>query len=42
MRLADTGVISNLDFDSRHNRFVGLVTRPGLNEDADHQTPNPI
>jgi serine/threonine-protein kinase len=36
VRLADTGVISNLDFDSRHNRFLGLTTAAGANAYADH------
>jgi eukaryotic-like serine/threonine-protein kinase len=35
-RLADTGVIANLDLDSRHNRFLGLANAGGLVEDADH------
>ena len=34
--LADTGVFANLDLDGRQNRFVGLVTAPGADEDADH------
>ncbi|HTY85149.1 MAG TPA: hypothetical protein VMB19_13075 [Silvibacterium sp.] len=36
VRLADTGVFANLDLDGRQNRFVGLVTAPGADEDADH------
>jgi eukaryotic-like serine/threonine-protein kinase len=35
-RLADTGVIANLDFDSRHNRFLGLANATVPVEDADH------
>jgi hypothetical protein len=35
-RLADTGVIANMDFDSRHNRFAVLADASGTNEYADH------
>lgn len=36
-RLADTGVLANLDLDGRHNRFLGLVDASGKTQDAAHQ-----
>jgi hypothetical protein len=37
VRLADTGVLANLDLDSQHNRFIGLTDASGTSEDRDHQ-----
>jgi Tol biopolymer transport system component len=36
-RLADTGVLANLDFDNQHSRFIGLTDASGTSEDRDHQ-----
>jgi serine/threonine-protein kinase len=36
-RLADTGVIANLDLDSHHDRFIGLTQAGATTNDADHQ-----
>ena len=37
VRLADTGVIANLDLDQQQDRVVGLMTAPGTDDDdADH------
>jgi Tol biopolymer transport system component len=36
-RLADTGVLANLDFDNQHSRFIGLTDANGMSEDRDRQ-----